>query len=543
MAINQTFLAPTAQEKEAIRKALGLVYSPSFFGIVDRVDNLIMIHYNKENVYNLYEEDVDPSVIVKILKLRGVIIDSEKAQVVSVSFGYTPDANYDYLPEDNMRDTNNNDISFLLDEDSTLYYPSLEGTMIRAWKYEGKVYFSTHKKINPVNSSFGSSPRFLDLYKTLNGPTGDELFNPEISSSNITHCFMMCHKSLLVISKIEVGDGFLMYLGKLNNQNPDTVQGDIDISSYWGSNAFQVEVNDDNLGYPSGDKDNAQLFVPTLLTKNQVNQVLSYGPCFFAKERVDAAANQLSVLKTGEPVIAIKRNNYQNILSMCRIVPQCYTDKILVTDQNPITFNRACVINDITYLGDNEYNSLFPFLATPTNEQFLELKNLLGISNIFSPPSSFINNNPSQLKGNTDEAKDLRFRNALMIYILCLPLHLQQDACDFYAKIQERKELIYKFITNNWKVLFEVFVLKTVTPMNTELLRNRWYDKNAIMAKPTIALERLVTTAAKGTPQQQITFNKHLPNSVIFTNLRKLLLEESGLRTYQLSQAIINFTK
>ena len=228
---------------------------------------------------------------------------------------------------------------------------------------------------------------------------------------------------------------------------------------------------------------------------------------------------------------------------MCRIVPDAYYQKTKILDQNPNFLNRSFIINDITHEGKKEYKELFPVVGAPTLEEFKECKTILSDVNLFTYPSHFTRVTKEQLEGDSEEAKDLRFRNALMIYILCLPLHLQQDACDFYAKIQERKELIYKFITNNWKVLFEVFVLKTVTPMNTELLRNRWYDKNAIMAKPTIALERLVTTAAKGKPQQQITFNKHLPNSVIFTNLRKLLLEESGLRTYQLSQAIINFTK
>ena len=337
------FITPTEREKRIIEQTLGLPCGPSTFGIVDRLDNLIMLHYNTEKISELTRE-LDPETLIKILKIRGLVMDSNTGRIVCNSFGYTPDAIYDSLPTDTLKDVNGNDLSYMLSEETTEYSPALEGTMLRAWKYNNKVYFSTHRKINPIRSSFGNSKWFHEIYSYLEGPNGDALFNPNFSSSNITHCFLMCTKSLLIVSKINTGDGFITYLGPLVNDD-NVNDNNTDMGSYWTGQVFELETNNTNIVYPKGDAKDRFIWVPTKLNKNQVNHVLSYGP--FAldehKNKIDHAASLLSVLRTGEPVMAIKKNvDTKKIISMCRIVPNCYLQKLEITDKNPNIFNRSC---------------------------------------------------------------------------------------------------------------------------------------------------------------------------------------------------------
>ena len=88
---------------------------------------------------------------------------------------------------------------------------------------------------------------------------------------------MMCHSSLLMVSKIDLGKGFVLYLGPLSI-NPEVVE-ESDISF----GARKVVTTDQNLGYPKNTTDMG-IWLPNTLTKEQANQVLSYGPLYVAQK-------------------------------------------------------------------------------------------------------------------------------------------------------------------------------------------------------------------------------------------------------------------
>jgi len=69
-----------------------------------------------------------------------------------------------------------------------------------------------------------------------------------------------------------------------------------------------------------------------------------------------------------------------------------------------------------------------------------------------------------------------------------------------------------------------------------------WYKDKVTPA--CMAVERLVVTSSNGTKEQKVKYNnKALPNVVSLNNLKKLVNKEYGIRSYQLSQAIINSEK
>jgi len=239
----------------------------------------------------------------------------------------------------------------------------------------------------------------------------------------------------------------------------------------------------------------------------------------------------------------IKRDSQGNPLSMCRIVPDAYYQKTKILDQNPNFLNRSFIINDITHEGKKEYKELFPVVGAPTLEEFKECKTILSDVNLFTYPSHFTRVTKEQLEGDSEEAKDLRFRNALICMILSVPTHAQQEACDFYQNYQERKDKIYNFISSNYSHLQDIFVNHKISVKESPLLgKVMWYKDKVTPA--CMAVERLVVTSSNGTKEQKVKYNnKALPNVVSLNNLKKLVNKEYGIRSYQLSQAIINSEK
>jgi len=114
---------------------------------------------------------------------RGVVVDIENGVVVCDSFGFTPVVSLDLL----KTLPNSEDIS-VVDEFINRHIftaghytvtPAYEGVVIRAFKHESVVYFSTHKRLDCSRSRWGSSDYFLDIYKRLGGPQAEDLFPEE----------------------------------------------------------------------------------------------------------------------------------------------------------------------------------------------------------------------------------------------------------------------------------------------------------------------------------------------------------------------------
>ena len=532
-------------EEKAVTRIFGITRSP-YWGVVDRYDVetngvkscYIMLHFDSDKLAELHKrEDIPTEEKQSILSLRGVILDvSEKdnEKIICSSIGYTPDV---ILPSgcetiSSLVDTHNNSQDSFLNNDAVTIYPAYEGTLIRAWKYNGQVFFSTNKKINPVNSNWGKSEKFLALYQKFGGPEAEMLFDTNQNSSSVVYYFMICDKSLLFSSKMDIGDGFLVFLGKTSQQEV----------MFWNQDKLvNVESDEEDLGYPTGDKTNRCIYSPPSLTMEKANLVINYGPCYYAKDRIDT--NKHSFLRTGEPVMMVKKDSEGNLLSTCRVIPDAYYQKCKILDQNPNTLNRVFIINDITNQGGEKYSELFPVVGAPTKEEFKECKSILTATNLFTYPTAFNKVTEVQLLGNTDEAKDLRFRNALMCVILSVPAHLQQDVCDYYQSLEDRKTKILNYLTNNYNHLENIFVLNKMKVKDSEILNKIMWFKDNKNTSACLAVERLITNSSRGTPEQRRTHKNKLPANIKLHNLEKLVDKEFGLRSYQLSQAIINSEK
>ena len=98
-----------------------------------------------------------------------------------------------------------------------------DGTAIRVWKKNGRVETSTHKRIRPVDSCWGGSPYFTEMYLMLGGKT-DSLFE-DGPDSNMCFHYLMVHPCVQIASQDpDVGSGYLVALGVTHLDNPVALQ-------------------------------------------------------------------------------------------------------------------------------------------------------------------------------------------------------------------------------------------------------------------------------------------------------------------------------
>ena len=139
--------------KEEISKILNIQNTNSW-NIIDSIpsEDLYLVHYNDRANMEIYGG------------LRGVIVDIKEKKIVCRSNGNTISITCDNIVED--KDVIKID-NYILNKNNIKIMIGFEGTMLRIFKHRGTVYFSTHRKINCVNSKWGNSISFSNLPLTF----------------------------------------------------------------------------------------------------------------------------------------------------------------------------------------------------------------------------------------------------------------------------------------------------------------------------------------------------------------------------------------
>lgn len=208
-----------------IRKILGLSsVSDNFWSVVDSEGDFNLIHYHQDKMFEMMK---DQSISSKdkeiILSLKGVIIDLKEKVIVSKGFSYMPNCTVDEpkIDEESIILSDNFNKIHKIPLDKIQLHPFFEGCLLRFSKYNGKILISTNMKINAVNSRWGNSKPFYEIYKELNGPDPNTFFDPDFENSNLTHCFTLVHPSLVVASRLSIGNGYIIYSGSVENNSKE----------------------------------------------------------------------------------------------------------------------------------------------------------------------------------------------------------------------------------------------------------------------------------------------------------------------------------
>lgn len=337
-----------------IKKVLRDVYSVDIednWDVLNEKDNLSLIHYKTERGEPENGE------------LRGVVIDKDLGIVVASSFRYTPNETYD------------EEIPIISPEQK--YYLGIEGTILRVFKNKGKIYISTHKKIDAVKSRWGSSPTFVELFRKNGSYDINTLFDADCDYGIYCYVFMVVDPSIMVSSKLPIGEsydrkGFVMYLGtcktsddlsKFNGAKVDTRERIIDTS--------------DMFDYLTKKSENP-IVRPKEITVEQAKEHLTTGLFSLTKNK-----NSLATMN-GEFVI-IASDDLTKFPDMVKLCSRAYLYKLDVRGGDPNVYHRYFTLKDeriaIPIVDENYILDEFPsefseyIIGNMRNKEYINILN------------------------------------------------------------------------------------------------------------------------------------------------------------------------
>nr|QBK90527.1 MAG: RNA ligase with polynucleotide kinase domain [Pithovirus LCPAC104] len=380
------------EEKIKIANILNIENTNSWY-ITDSVkeDSLYMIHYNVGVDLNKWGH------------LRGTIVDVKKKKIVLKIFD-----NFSTIKRDviNIKDFNLND------KDQYNFTYNFDGVFIRIFKYNEKVFVSSYRKFDISRSRWGNSKYFREIYKSLNAPDPDTLFDKNVKNSSYCHIFMIVDPDIIYVTKEKINKGYLVHIDTININNKFTNE------CKWIPPKNKITNNLEN------SKKNNLIYTPLKLSIEEVNNHLKYG--FYPEANLE---NTDIRLFPGESIVlTIKSSNETKII---KIVSTSYEWRTDIRGGNPNLYNRMFILID-SYRNITNSNLL----------KYYDYPNLLNI-----PIEEIVkyfkdNKQVSWPIGENNNELDL-FYNTWGCFIMSVPLDKQNEVLTFYKRfIEDKKELI-----------------------------------------------------------------------------------------------------
>lgn len=492
--------------------------------------NLYLIHYDQEADMNKYKD------------LRGIVVDIKAKTVVCRSYGFTPTAVKDKIE---LSDDGMIHITDIYGDEHTMNPEQIkmkigfEGTIIRIFKHAGKIYLSTHRRLNTSKSRWGDSITFEKMYSQLNGPDPKSLFNEESNYSPYCHIFLMVHPDVLNVSRDQIGNGYMIYLGPKqmwdftpeNCPYKQTTKDGIPIiiknGSIFSGNDYIDDWNQDNkpnAGWIDNtlilpevktqlpqDKSIPVLVSPLNINLEQVNLHLRYG---FYKPYNDE--NLDPRIRTGEFIIIYKLDQLGQITGLLRVQSQSYQWRSEMRDNNPNLLHRFYQLLNGSYIqtnndkGIDEYKKRFPVL-TPYNNKIIQ--------DFIKSNGPFVLWPQSPSQKYWIHSRDDRLFNIWLCFLITVPLHKQLDVSSMYHSLLINRSKVIKW-------------LQSIEDQYSDLSQLDIPDraKRIIIIAKDFAQKKPSTISPSGKP---LTLQQ-----LIHSNIRNLIYKEEGSSLYRLVKAM-----
>lgn len=136
----------------------------------------------------------------ELLDIRG-IIKNERDEVVCKSFGYTPEVVLDADPTTMGGIEELNEYIAPMVNDSTRFFVSYEGTILRLWSYQGDWFISTHRKIHANKSKWGCEIPYTELFQRA-----AQKLNFDTSQLNPDKIYVVLLRSFKLNRKVCLGE-------------------------------------------------------------------------------------------------------------------------------------------------------------------------------------------------------------------------------------------------------------------------------------------------------------------------------------------------
>ena len=399
-----------------------------------------------DHLYSVhYRPDADMTVAGH---LRGVVVDIDRGIVVCSSFGYTPVAvaNSLTVSSGTIGSLIDERVISIADQNSLMHHFPLvdtfigrvfEGVVFRVFKYEGKVYFSTHRKISASRSRWGNSLPFIQMYKEAGGPSAEDLFPEDVDYSPWCYVFLVVHKDLLVGTRQQVKQPYVVHL--VTNRVQVPTEAGLRVDTNLAKDPSTLPGAKRTNGEPmvvSGLMDNPCLICPGTLSVEEANRHLAHGYYGAVDESLATDPRQ----GTGEAVILyhIDRTS-QRILDIVKVYSVPFNWRVTMRGEDPNVYHRFCSLLDRTFANINSADDwkrfstqhiLFPrYDKQALIDQYDAAGYLLTIPEESVDASDFAQ-------------REQRLTLMWMNFILSLPPHLQETGFGYLDRLdKDRKDL------------------------------------------------------------------------------------------------------
>lgn len=500
----------------------------------DPEHNLYMVHHKPEA--NLAEHG----------QVRGVVVDTLAKTVVARSYGYTPTIVSDQVllqPGDgNIHLIDELGLEHTVDPARALFKIGFEGTLINVFKHDGIVYRSTRKRLDPARSRWGNSKTFMDMYWSLGGPSDEVLFDPATKYSPYCHIFIVVHPDVLVVSKDNIGDGYLVYLGpkqmwsleydfcpykqvkKDGSLFPGITQEQFDQdprpNAGWIDPDIHVPETVSNMGDDVTYKSHA-IYSPQNLSIEEVNKHLQFGfyKPFDGADRLDRR------MLPGEFVIVHQLDETGATTGLLRVESTSYSWRAGMRDNDPNLRHRFTQLVPGSYLqydtpeGKDRYNTLYPTFEPFDEESIKSQISKRGPYVVW--PQDVPYYDPEYLN-----TKESRMYNIWLAFLNSVPLHSQKEVSEYLSWLYtKRGELI------GW-----LRMLETRGHLDSSEYSRRVLD--IIGAARNFAQKRAETGKDSTHGGQRLSIK-----DMVRENIRNLIMKEEGTSLYRLITEMARWKK
>lgn len=370
---------------------------------------LVMVHHRPDSDMDIYGA------------LRGVSVDTNKGNIVCYSYPNATKIVTSSLSVTNGRLLLDENIS--LDPEKLKIKAGFEGPLIHVFKHAGKVYHSTRKRFDSSKSRWGNSKTFGEMYKQLSGPEDDVLFDSEKAYSPYCHTFIMVHPEMLVCTKDNVGDGYMVYLGPKQMYSTEICP-------------YPIEEVDTILRVPdtSSEVTFGKVYSPQILSLEEANKHLLFGfyDGFEGYQYLDPR------LLPGEFVIL---EDTETGL-MYRIESPSYYWRSSVRNNNPNILHRFYELLDYSYLKNTDYDNKkyidsFPIL---TSFSYESLKKIIDENTMVVWPQD------TEKEMSVPNTKDDKFYNIWLALLISMPLCRQKEIIGYHDYFNDRKKEVIEWL-------------------------------------------------------------------------------------------------
>lgn len=437
--------------KSDIAKIVGIENSDAWDIIDSDPDNsLYLINYNNRADLSRYGQ------------LSGVVVDVDKKTIVCRSDGYCPTAVKDVIdlnPDNKIHIIDNFGEEHVFDQETIRIKIAYEGQTVRVFKHNGTVYYSTNKNLN-------LSKKYWQYYNDLNGPLGDDLFDVNSLYSPYCHIFIMVHPELINVTKGDIGDGYLVYLGpkqlwSYDNESPyNESQIDKNLRVPPTVTSLVSYSNDKSSNNNGIIKDAGKILYSININLDQANHHLKFG--FYDPNRWDNDQQLDQRTLPGESIIIYNINDLGQISTSLKVNSSSYQWRSEMRDNNHNIVNRFYQLIDGSYIqaetdsGFERYHGIFPIFALPykinySNDQ--DINTLVeGVEDylyqngpiVMWPPIDISIEQQKNLVSN----ENLRLVNIWISYLMSVPLDLQNDVLPLYRNLIDQRDQAIDWLIN-----------------------------------------------------------------------------------------------